>query len=156
MLALAAALPLATAAASPALAHDKPVGYLIMCLKSPADCAEGGATSIQLSETILATLNRINRRVNNAIPPRNDPDFDQWGGSASGGDCEDYAIAKRRALMQAGLPPSALRFVVVTTRTGKAHAVLVVKTDRGELALDNLTNDIKPLSETGYKVVSRL
>ena len=140
----------------PALGHDKaPVGYLLLCLKSPADCAEGGASSVLASEELLGILDTVNRRINRTIVPRNDPDADVWDGSVTRGDCEDFAISKRRALVRAGLPPSALKITVVTTKSGKGHVLLTVVTSIGELALDNLTDEILPLRQTGYKVIFR-
>jgi predicted transglutaminase-like cysteine proteinase len=77
-----------------------------------------------------------------------------WTVSAKTGDCEDFALAKRDALIRAGFAPSALRLAYVKTRWGEDHAVLVVKTNRGQFVLDNLTGIVKPLSQSGLRVVS--
>ena len=53
------------------------------------------------------------------------------------GDCEDYVLLKRRMLMQAGWPREALLITVVRDKKGDGHAVLTVKTDKGEFILDN-------------------
>ncbi len=45
------------------------------------------------------------------------------------GDCEDYALLKRKMLMQAGWPREALLMTVVRDKKGEGHAVLTVKTD---------------------------
>ncbi len=55
------------------------------------------------------------------------------------GDCEDYVLLKRRMLMQAGWPREALLITVVRDRNNDGHAVLTVKTNRGEFILDNQT-----------------
>ena len=63
-------------------------------------------------------------------------------------------MAKRRALIKSGVPSSALRIAYVKTRQGEGHAILVVKTNGRNLVLDNLTSAIRPLSQTGYRIVS--
>ena len=56
-------------------------------------------------------------------------------------------------LIAAGLPSKSLQIAHVKTRRGEGHAVLVVNTNRGKFVLDNLTQSIKPLGRTGYRVV---
>ena len=146
---IGAFLPSAAIAASRA-----PLGYQLMCLKTPQECKGGGSSSVKATESVLQTLKRVNAQVNRAITPRNDRGADVWTASASSGDCEDYVLAKRRALVKAGFSPSALRIAYVKTRRGEGHAILVVKTSRGDLVLDNLTSAIKPLSQSGYRIVS--
>jgi predicted transglutaminase-like cysteine proteinase len=102
----------------------------------------------------MDTLRRVNNRVNRSIAPRADGAADVWTVNARAGDCEDYVLAKRHALIRAGLPASALRIAFVRTREGADHAILVVNTSNGKLVLDNLTSAIKPLSQTRYRVVS--
>src|SRR6516225_4937317 len=71
------------------------------------------------------------------------------------GDCEDYALEKRKLLMKAGWPREALLMTVVRDHNGTGHAVLTVKSDRGEYVLDNQTNDISLWSDTSYRFVKR-
>jgi predicted transglutaminase-like cysteine proteinase len=71
------------------------------------------------------------------------------------GDCEDYVLLKRKLLAQAGWPLSALLITVVRKADGEGHAVLTVRTDRGDLILDNLAADIKVWNETPYLFVKR-
>lgn len=144
-----------TVAASPVAAGSKaPLGYQLMCLKTPAECQGGGASSVKATTGMMATLKRVNARVNSAIAPRNDGAADVWNASATSGDCEDYVLAKRRALIKAGLPASALRIAHVKTRRGEGHAILVVKTSNGDFVLDNLNTSVRPLSQSGYRIVS--
>ncbi len=91
-------------------------------------------------------LQAINSRINRAI--RRSTDLDHFGqadvwtapsGPRARGDCEDYVLAKRRALIEAGVDPALLAIALVTTRRGEAHAVLLVATDEGEQVLDNLS-----------------
>ena len=75
-------------------------------------------------------------------------DMEHWGVSERWnypddgyGDCEDYVLLKRRMLMQAGWPRQALLVTVVRDKQGDGHAVLTVKTDKGEFILDNQTEE---------------
>ena len=71
------------------------------------------------------------------------------------GDCEDYVLLKRRMLIQAGWPRQALLITVVRDQRGDGHAVLTVKTDKGEFVLDNQNEEVLLWSETSYRFVKR-
>jgi predicted transglutaminase-like cysteine proteinase len=71
------------------------------------------------------------------------------------GACHSYALLKRRMLMQAGWPRSALLMTVVREANGEGHAVLTVKTNKGEFILDNLSQNILLWSETPYHYIKR-
>lgn len=135
-------------------AANPPLGFTVLCIKQPAECRGGGASQVTATNELLSTLQRVNNRVNRAIRPRADGKVDVWTVGARSGDCEDYVLTKRRDLINAGLPPSSLRIAFVKTRRGEEHAILVVNTSQGKLVLDNLTGAIKPLSQTGYRIVS--
>jgi predicted transglutaminase-like cysteine proteinase len=140
---------------TPAFARSKaPLGYQLMCLKTPAECKGGGAGTVKATGDTLALLKRVNAKVNALITPRNDGHADVWSASATSGDCEDYVLAKRRALIKAGLPASSLRIAYVKTRGGVGHAILVVKTSKGDYVLDNLNRSVRPLSQSGYRIIS--
>lgn len=151
--AVALALLLSVGPAEAAGKHA-PLGYQLMCLRTPAECKGGGAAKVTLSTEMMATLKRVNSHVNRSILPRNDSGPDVWNVSATAGDCEDFVLAKRRALIKAGMPASSLRIAYVKTRSGEGHAILVVKTNGKDLVLDNLSASIRPLSQTGYRIVS--
>lgn len=132
-----------------------PMSFQIFCGFNPRECQPGGASKIALDDDIMRVLSRVNSRVNRAIRPKLDnPLVQVWRINPSSGDCKSYAISKRHELIRAGLPASALRIAYVKTREGLGHAVLVVKTDRGDLTLDNLTGEIKHFREAGYRVVA--
>jgi predicted transglutaminase-like cysteine proteinase len=71
------------------------------------------------------------------------------------GACHSFALLKRRLLMQAGWSRQALLMTIVHELDGEGHAVLTVKTDRGEFILDNLTDDILLWSKTPYRYYKR-
>jgi len=139
---------LATAGHFPA-----PVGFLMFCLSHKASCVGGGASEVRLTGEVMDRLGSINARVNSTIRPSPER-VDTWVLGAAHGDCEDYVLAKRAALIAAGLPASALRIAAVTTGSGIGHAVLVVRTDQGDLVLDNLTPAIRRWNETSLRWVA--
>jgi predicted transglutaminase-like cysteine proteinase len=77
--------------------------------------------------------------------PQRDPvGADIWRLGAVSGDCDDFAVDKHHRLIAFGLPASALRLSVAPTRASERYFVLVARTDRGDLVLDNLTDAILP------------
>ncbi|WP_162236057.1 transglutaminase-like cysteine peptidase [Devosia sp. Leaf64] len=132
-----------------------PASFQAFCAFNPHECQPGGASKIALDQSIMRILTRVNSRVNRSIRPKLDnPLVQVWRVNPSSGDCKSYAISKRHELIRAGLPASALRIAYVKTRQGLGHAVLVVKTDQGDLTLDNLVGEIRPFHQAGYRVVA--
>lgn len=155
-LALSAAIIVAGAAmiGSPAVAAEGPPGFQVLCILKPAECKGGGASQVAVTDAMMATMTQVNRRVNRAIRPKSDGRVDVWSVNVKSGDCEDYALAKRRQLIDAGVPASSLRIAYVKTRSGVDHAILVVNTSKGKFVLDNLNSSVVPLSQTRYRVMS--
>jgi len=71
------------------------------------------------------------------------------------GDCEDYALEKRRRLIAAGVPESALSLAVAVTARGESHAVLMITLKSGDMVLDNLTPWATPWEDLNYRWVQR-
>lgn len=139
-----------------------PVGWRQFCRDFPADCHARPASVglVQLDRGAWATLVRINAHVNTAIEPVTDMEQygveERWTYPVSGrGDCEDYVLLKKQLLIRAGLPASALLVTVVRDRNGDGHAILTVRTDRGDYVLDNENDEIRPWHQTGYRFVKR-
>jgi predicted transglutaminase-like cysteine proteinase len=151
---VATAIMMAASSGGTAAAANAPLGFTILCIKQPSECRGGGDSEVTASTELISTLQRVNNRVNQSIRPREDGAVDVWTVGARSGDCEDYVLAKRRQLISAGVPASSLRIAFVKTRGGAEHAILVVNTSQGKLVLDNLTGSIKPLSQTGYRIVA--
>lgn len=116
-------------------------------------------TAIALDQGLWDELLAINARYNAEILPVSDDDLYQvaefWTYPNGAGDCEDYVLAKRRELMDAGWPASILLIAVVRQANGAGHAVLMVRTDRGDLVLDNQNGKILTWSETPYSYIKR-
>jgi predicted transglutaminase-like cysteine proteinase len=139
-----------------------PIGWIEFCEENPRDCA-GRPTmprDVVLSTPAWKELVRVNLWVNSHIKPMTDLEHygvvEKWSYPEDGyGDCEDYVLLKRRMLIQSGWPREALLVTVVRDRHGDGHAVLTVKTDKGELVLDNQNDEIRLWSDTGYRFVKR-
>ena len=71
----------------------------------------------------------------------------------SGGDCEDYAIAKYMALRALGFSDAQLRLTVMTSRSSRqVHAVLLIAIGADWYVADNLKRGLRPLdSYAGWK-----
>jgi predicted transglutaminase-like cysteine proteinase len=81
---------------------------------------------------------------------------DRWDYPEDGvGDCEDFQLLKRKLLAEAGLPRRAMRMTVVIDAEGDGHAVLTVRTDAGDLILDNKRDAVLAWNETGYEFIKR-
>jgi len=84
------------------------------------------------------------------------PSIRRWTIPTDGyGDCDDYAVTKRKELLDAGFPVSALRLAVVYSPRTARHAVLTVTTDKGDLVLDNMAETIVSWNATGYTWIER-
>jgi predicted transglutaminase-like cysteine proteinase len=102
----------------------------------------------------MARLGVINRAVNMAIVPTSD--MKQWGVAdhwsppletltTGRGDCEDYAIVKYVALIDAGVPKQDVKLVIVHNRfPDEEHAVLAARVGDRWFILDNRSLVLAP------------
>jgi predicted transglutaminase-like cysteine proteinase len=136
-----------------------PVAFTRFCLKYPDDCEQQqlfGDDRIELSKMRWAELENINRTVNSSIHPERNEDGlagEKWLLSPAHGDCNDYAVTKRHQLISRGWPARTVLLSEVVTVSGEHHLVTVVRTNGGDLVLDNLTDQITPWSRTSYRWV---
>ena len=139
-----------------------PIGWLEFCSEYAPECETKPAAprNVTLTTKAWKDMARINKWVNDTVKPITDLEHwgvvERWNYPDDGyGDCEDYVLLKRRMLMHAGWPRQALLITVVRDKQGDGHAVLTVKTDKGEFILDNQNPDILLWSDTGYRFVKR-
>ena len=139
-----------------------PIGWIEFCSENPRECntAPAPARDVVLTSKAWNDLVRVNRWVNSTVKPMTDLEHwgvvEKWSYPTDGyGDCEDYVLLKRKMLLDAGWPRGALLITVVRDHKGDGHAVLTVKTDKGEFVLDNQNEKILLWSETGYRFVKR-
>lgn len=140
-----------------------PYGWVDFCGRRPEECAVPvlAPVDLQLTAETLKILDRVNREVNVAIIPVSNMDhwgtiLDHWDYPVDGkGDCKIYALEKRRRLLEIGFPRQALLMTIVRDLEGNGHTILTVKTNRGELILDNMVDDIRGWEATGYQFIKR-
>ncbi|MHC2087354.1 transglutaminase-like cysteine peptidase [Methylobacterium sp. CM6244] len=157
-----ASLPNVPSAISTAGAARPISAWVTFCETYAAECAVNAAepAMITLTPGIWNTIVSVNRRVNKSIRAVTDMEqlgvADRWDLAESGaGDCEDFQLLKRKFLAEASLPRRAMRMTVVIDEKGEGHAVLTLITDRGDLVLDNKTNNVLPWRQTGYTFIKR-
>jgi predicted transglutaminase-like cysteine proteinase len=139
-----------------------PYGWVDFCQRYEGECDGDrvAALDINLSARAMGEIVRINKWVNSHVEPVSDVDHwslaDRWDYPIDGrGDCEDYALLKRKLLMDLGFPRQALLMTVVKDENQEGHAILTLKTNKGEFVLDNLNDEMKPWKGTGYRFVKR-
>jgi predicted transglutaminase-like cysteine proteinase len=139
-----------------------PIGWVNFCNNYNPECDTMPSTprDVVLTPKAWSDMVTVNNQANNNIEPMTS--MEHWGADSrwaypddGKGDCVAYVLLKRRMLMQAGWPREALLITVVRDKRGDGHAVLTVKTNRGEFILDNQETEILAWNKTGYKFVKR-
>ncbi|WEZ83675.1 transglutaminase-like cysteine peptidase [Rhizobium sp. 32-5/1] len=140
---------------------NPPVGHYEFCKTTPRECrsnASHGGPGV-LTREGWKTLLQVNYDVNESITPMTDKDIygveERWSYPDNVGDCEDYVLLKRKKLIEDGFSPSDLLITVVLQPNGDGHAVLTVRTDRGDFVLDNMRNKVLLWSDTEYTFLKR-
>ncbi|MDP2620649.1 MAG: transglutaminase-like cysteine peptidase [Hyphomicrobiales bacterium] len=114
---------------------------------------------VRLTSKRWAELTSVNRRVNRSLIARSDgashAGLDVWSVSGRYGDCEDFAIRKRDALIRLGWSAHAVLMTVAKTSAGEPHAVLIARTDKGDFVLDNLRPQVTAWQDVPYRWVKR-
>lgn len=140
---------------------SQPIGHLNFCKLNPEECAVRSPVDIPERQTpeLRSLLASVNLSVNEAVKPKSDLAIygkdEVWAYPDQEGDCEDYVLLKRRNLLEQGLLPSNLLITVVRLSNGEGHAVLTVRTDRGDFILDNLTDQVSAWEKTEYRYIKR-
>src|SRR5436190_12649910 len=136
-----------------------PYGFVHFCARMPEECQQGAMEEQRLSATPqrLAELDTVNRGVNREIAPATDLEVygqaEYWTIPTTRGDCEDYALLKRKRLIARGWPISSLLMTVVRDEKGEGHAVLTARTVQGDFILDNKVDEVKVWNKTPYEYV---
>jgi predicted transglutaminase-like cysteine proteinase len=132
-----------------------PRGFIGFCLDHRDECGPTAESVVSLTYERSRELDFIQARVNSLIRPRPDQ-LHRWDYPTDGyGDCNRYAIEKRRELIALGWPRSALLLTVAITQSGEGHLVLSVRTDQGDLVLDNLQRLVSDWRDMSYRFVER-
>lgn len=140
-------LPIKRAAAAPE-------GATALCRTYDWACA-GATNDAPAGADVVKLAAQVNRAANAKIRPITDQKqyavAERWTlPSQRGGDCEDYALYKKQALIKAGISPDRLLIAAVLDRKRQVHAVLILRSDLGDFVLDNMTNRVLGWNQTGY------
>ncbi|MCV9965406.1 transglutaminase-like cysteine peptidase [Pararhizobium sp. BT-229] len=140
---------------------NPPVGHYEFCRSMPQECRAnpGKSAPAVLTRESWKKILEVNYDVNEVVAPLTDKEIygveEHWAYPDKVGDCEDYVLLKRKRLMQAGFSPSDLLITVVLQPNGEGHAVLTVRTDRGDFVLDNMRSKVLLWSDTEYTFLKR-
>lgn len=140
----------------------QPIGHYEFCQTHADECRRTGGSDIPvaLTRALWADVVAVNNLVNTMITPMTDQEMwgreEVWSYPAGGvGDCEDYALEKRRMLMERGVPANNLLMTVVRQKNGAGHAVLTLRTSMGDFILDNLETRVLAWKDTEYRFLKR-
>lgn len=135
----------------------QPIGHFKFCQANPNECAiqTRNPQPAKMTSELWSMIVAVNTAVNAAVKPITDADLygveEYWTYPTKGaGDCEEYVLQKQLELRQAGLPMSNLLITVLRRPDGQGHAVLTVRTDKGDFILDNLNEEIVEWHKTDY------
>ncbi|TYC56406.1 transglutaminase [Rhodobacterales bacterium] len=139
-----------------------PIGYVQFCHDNARSCPDDtyDPVVVRLNEALWDQLIAVNKDVNHRIRPMTDKDLfgkeEYWTYPINGyGDCEEYVLEKQRVLLEAGWPRSALLITVAKDVQNSGHAVLTVRTDHGDMILDNQVEAVLPWYSTPYRYIKR-
>ena len=139
---------------------SQPIGHFEFCQTYAGECrATGTAMPIALTQKSWDDILDVNADVNAEIYPMTDMQIhgveEVWSFPADIGDCEDFVLEKRRRLIEMGYAASNLLVTVVLQPSGAGHAVLTVRTDRGDYILDNMRGGAMLWLDTEYTYLKR-
>ena len=140
---------------------NQPIGHYEFCKRNADECGSNGKDSgpLVLTQENWKTILNVNYAANTEYVPMTDMEIygveENWTYPQGAADCEDYVLVKRKRLIEAGISPSNLLVTVVLQPNGEGHAVLTVRTDRGDFVLDNMRNKVLLWSQTEYRYLKR-
>jgi predicted transglutaminase-like cysteine proteinase len=141
---------------------SQPIGHYDFCKLHADECSirPTDLEPARMTDALWRKITTVSAEVNAAVKPMSDLDHygkdEVWAYPDDGyGDCEDYVLEKRRQLSRMGISLADLLITVVRKPDGEGHAVLTVRTDKGDYILDNLTDKVKAWDATGYRYLKR-
>jgi predicted transglutaminase-like cysteine proteinase len=140
----------------PALAKTvrPPAGAAQLCQDHSWACDTNLAGGVAEPSALLALARSVNDDVNRRIAPRSDRSVhgraEKWTLPKTAGDCEDFALLKKKMLIDAGVAAGRLRLAQVMARNVPSHVVLIVDAGSEEYVLDNLARTITTRAGSRY------
>lgn len=142
-------------------ATSQPIGHYEFCQAHKGECNIRSRKTVapRVTASGWAVIRQVNAEVNRQVVPVTDLDLhgrdEVWSYPDGRGDCEDFALEKRRRLMRKGFSAGDLLMTVVRKADGEGHAVLTVRTAQGDFVLDNLDGGVKLWTQTPYRFLKR-
>lgn len=133
-----------------------PGGFLGFCVRHLQDCRGSAPNAVpaELTQERWRDLWTVQYQVNKELVPREDPTH-TWDYSTNGyADCNKFALAKRRDLIERGWPRESVLLATATTETGEGHLVVVARTTAGDYVLDNRTTEVVDWTALPYRWIS--
>lgn len=133
-----------------------PPGSERLCQDVAGVCARRAPGRRLAGEAERAAATAVNGAVNRRLTPFIDPMGigTSWVPPAGQvGDCKHYAVTKKSELVAAGVDPRRLLLAIVARPDNVLHAVLVYRTEAGDLILDSVSDRIIGWRETAYTVI---
>jgi predicted transglutaminase-like cysteine proteinase len=131
-----------------------PPGAANMCSQYRWACSNKGVgrqnsnAVLKLAKTVNNDVNRRTHQIDDIIQYGKE---DYWTlPSSRGGDCEDLVLLKKKKLIQKGVASENLLIATVLDLNRKSHAVLVLRTQKGDYVLDSLRSGVISWRSTGY------
>ena len=137
-------------------ASKAPPGSERLCRDVAGACTTRTARPRLAGEAERAVATAVNGAVNRRMTPLADPAGvgASWIPPAGEvGDCKHYAVRKKAELVAAGVDPRRLLLAIVARPDNVLHAVLVHRTEAGDVILDSLSDRIMGWRETAYTVI---
>jgi len=133
---------------------DIATSWKLFCMREPGECTQQEGRNVVPFEVAREINWQVNRSVRYVSDQQHFGVVDYWTIVRDGmGDCEDYALTKRQMLRRMGFSSDAMRIVAMQDG-GEGHAVLVVRTDRGDMVLDNRSDYLEYPSELDMRIVA--
>lgn len=135
----------------------QPLGAELFCLENATECSTQRSPTQQIKMTpeLWSDLLSVQYNINRKFRPTQEVRF-AWDYSADGtGNCVQFALEKRRALIGRGWHPGALQLATAVTPANIGHLVLVIDTDEGDWVLDNLRPDVVRWQQLPYRWIAR-
>jgi len=134
-----------------------PVGSVLFCRQNPGECSRElpGAQEAAMTPELRKELRTVQYEVNRQLTPTEAREI-AWHYAKDGrATCVQYALEKRRRLIESGFPAGALQLVTAVVPGEVGHLVLVVDTTDGDWVLDNLRTDIARWDDLPYRWIAR-
>ena len=134
-----------------------PIGSILFCRQNPHECMPQQAATgqVEMTAELWTELRSVQRAVNRQFRPTKAREVAWHYAQDERGTCVQYALEKRRRLLQNGWPAQALQLATVVVPGDIGHLVLVVDTAEGDWVMDNLRSDVVRWTDLPYRWVAR-